>query len=128
MNPPIIKFRLTIAEDIVFKFDYVLLEQALINIIHNSIVYSPPGSKIVVEAVQRNQQCVINISDNGTGFPDEVLSKLFNKFYRIPGTKTGGTGLGLSISKGFIEAHGGTITAMNRNTGGAVITITLPMK
>ncbi len=122
------KILTNITEDIVFKFDYVLLEQALINIIHNSIVYSPSGSEIIIEAVQQNQQCVINISDNGTGFPDEVLSKLFNKFYRIPGTKTGGTGLGLSISKGFIEAHGGTITAMNRNTGGAVITITLPIK
>jgi two-component system sensor histidine kinase KdpD len=122
------KINVNIAEDVVFKFDYALLEQALVNIIHNSIVHSALGSEITVEAFLQNQQCVINISDNGTGFRTAVLSNLFDKFYRIPGTKTGGTGLGLSISKGFIEAHSGNISAMNRNKGGAVISIKLPMK
>ncbi|MDR3627248.1 MAG: ATP-binding protein, partial [Ignavibacteriaceae bacterium] len=62
------------------------------------------------------------------GFPHESLDKLFDKFYRIPGTKAGGTGLGLSIAKGFIEAHKGTITAANNDKGGAVFTVSIPIK
>ncbi len=95
---------------------------------HNSLVYTPAGSEITIEGIQQNYNYILNISDNGNGFSEEALTKLFTKFYRIPGTKTGGTGLGLSIAKGFIEAHGGTITASNKTTGGAVFTIILPIK
>jgi two-component system sensor histidine kinase KdpD len=54
------------------------------------------------------------------------VSHLFDKFYRLPEAKAGGTGLGLSISKGFIEAHGGTITAENTAAGGAGFTLFIP--
>ncbi|MEO8232449.1 MAG: sensor histidine kinase KdpD, partial [Ignavibacteriota bacterium] len=117
-----------IEEDFVFRFDYALLEQSIINIVHNSLTYTPPGSEITIEGMQQNYNYILNISDNGNGFSEEALTKLFTKFYRVPGTKAGGTGLGLSIAKGFIEAHGGAITASNKNTGGAVFTIILPIK
>jgi two-component system sensor histidine kinase KdpD len=54
------------------------------------------------------------------------LERIFDKFYRIPGTATGGTGLGLSICKGLVEAHGGTLHAENAPGGGARFVITLP--
>jgi two-component system sensor histidine kinase KdpD len=117
-----------IVEDIVFPFDYALLEQAIINILHNSLIYTPAGSEITIEGIQQNYNYILNISDNGNGFSKDALTKLFTKFYRIPGTKTGGSGLGLSIAKGFIEAHGGTISASNKISGGAVFTIILPIK
>jgi two-component system sensor histidine kinase KdpD len=120
--------KVDIQEDIeIFKFDYGLLEQALINIVHNSIQYTPPGSEIKVEVRAINFRCLILISDNGKGFPKEALGRLFEKFYRIPGTKVGGTGLGLSIAKGFIEAHKGTIRASNNDNGGAVFTVSIPI-
>lgn len=111
-----------------FKFDYGLLEQALINIIHNSIIYTPGKSTIKINIKEEKNICIIEISDNGPGFAEDTLDKLFDKFYRIPGTKTGGTGLGLSIAKGFIEAHSGTISAKNLKEGGAVFTINIPMQ
>lgn len=121
------KIKVNIQDDLpLLRFDFGLLEQALLNILHNSIEYSPKQSEITIDAKQLNNNCIINISDNGKGFPDETLEKLFDKFYRIPGTKAGGTGLGLSISKGFIEAHGGTITASNHPNGGAVFSISIP--
>ncbi len=121
------KIVLLVGEEIpIFKFDFGLLEQAFINIIHNSLEYTPAGSEIKIEASMVNNRYIINISDNGKGFPKESLPKLFEKFYRIPGTKAGGTGLGLSIAKGFIEAHGGIISASNLPDGGAVFTISLP--
>ena len=111
-----------------FKFDFGLLEQALINIIHNSIIHTPEKSVIQINVKEEKNICIIEIADNGPGFEEEALSKLFEKFYRIPGTKTGGTGLGLSIAKGFIEAHSGTITAKNLKEGGAVFVIEIPMQ
>jgi two-component system sensor histidine kinase KdpD len=113
--------------DFVFQFDYALLEQALVNILHNSIIYTPAGSEIKIEASSQNQNCIISISDNGKGFSAEELTNLFEKFFRSTSSKTGGTGLGLSIAKGLIEAHGGTISAMNGINGGAIFTIILPV-
>jgi two-component system sensor histidine kinase KdpD len=110
-----------------FRFDFGLMEQALVNLIHNSIEYTSEGSEITIEAVQADSNCIINVMDNGKGFPEASLDKIFDKFYRIPGTKVGGTGLGLSISKGFIESHKGTIKAYNLKTGGAAFSIRIPM-
>jgi two-component system sensor histidine kinase KdpD len=116
-----------IEEDIgLLNFDYTLLEQALINILHNSIEYTPSDGRIEITAKRKLDTITITVSDNGKGFPEEEIKNLFRKFYRIPGTKAGGTGLGLSIAKGFIEAHGGTITAKNRISGGAEFIILLP--
>ena len=109
-------------------FDYPLVEQALINILHNCTEYTPQGSITEVSAVKENEEVIISISDNGAGFPEGELKNIFKKFYRVPGTKSGGLGLGLSIAKGFIEAHGGTITANNKKSGGAQFIIKLPVK
>jgi two-component system sensor histidine kinase KdpD len=68
----------------------------------------------------------LQIMDRGPGFPRKEISLIFNKFYRLEGSKTGGTGLGLSIAKGFVEAHKGTIVAENRQNGGAKFTIKIP--
>jgi len=110
------------------NFDYPLLEQALINVIHNSIEYTLPSSTTDIRAERNRDKITITISDNGLGFPEAELNNIFKKFYRVPGTKAGGTGLGLSIAKGFIEAHEGAITAKNKKSGGAEIIIILPIK
>ncbi len=112
----------------IFQYDFGLLEQALINVIHNSIIYSPQNSVIQIVVKAEDGFCTIEIKDSGPGFPAESLSKLFEKFYRVPGTKTGGTGLGLSIAKGLIEAHEGQISARNNFDNGATITIKIPIK
>lgn len=110
-----------------FRFDFALIEQALSNILHNCITYSGENVKIFIDVIQQGSNCIIEIKDNGPGFPPDAVNKLFNKFYRVPGSKTGGTGLGLSIAKGFIEAHHGSISAVNGKDGGAVFTIKIPI-
>ena len=64
--------------------------------------------------------------DGGQGIPESEISHIFEKFYRLPNSGTGGSGLGLSIAKGFVEAHGGTITVANQPQGGALFRIVLP--
>jgi two-component system, OmpR family, sensor histidine kinase KdpD len=110
----------------ILRFDFTLLEQAIVNILLNAINYTHAGSRIIISTKSNDHSFSLIISDNGNGFPEEAIPNLFRKFYRIPGTKAGGTGLGLSIARGFIEAHKGTITAQNKKEGGAEFIILLP--
>lgn len=109
-----------------FKLDAGLIENVLHNLIHNSIQYTPQGSAIRVEAMFRNEQLCLIISDNGEGFPESEIQYAFDKFYRLPNSKAGGTGLGLSIVKGFVMAHNGTVTLENNPQGGARFTLWIP--
>jgi len=108
------------------RADINLLKQAIINILHNSAMYTSPNSEISVHAgLFTHDKIFIQLDDCGPGVPEETLLRLFDKFYRIPGTKSGGTGLGLAISKAIIEMHHGKILAQNRPEGGLRITILL---
>jgi two-component system, OmpR family, sensor histidine kinase KdpD len=109
--------------------DFVLVERVLVNVIDNALKYSPDGSPIEIQAFTSGAFVEICVADQGVGIPTEDLARVFDKFYRVqrPGNVSG-TGLGLSISKGIIEAHGGFIGAENRNDGGTLITIALPLK
>lgn len=109
-----------------FKLDEGLMEQVLYNLVSNAVTYTPEASVITIKAQSKEQQCIITIEDNGPGFPETEINKVFDKFYRIDHSKTGGTGLGLSIAKGFVEAHKGSITLENAPLGGALFTITIP--
>ena len=108
--------------------DFGLIEQVIVNILHNVALYTPKGSIAVLRASVEGTVCTLVVSDNGPGFPSETLQKAFDKFYRIPGTKPGGTGLGLSIARGFVETHKGTMKVENNPDGGARFTIRLPLQ
>jgi len=110
------------------KLDFGLMEQAILNLIRNASLHTQSDSSIEVRAVREGSECLITITDNGPGFPSDSLDRVFEKFYRVPGSKTGGVGLGLSIALGFVRAHGGTITLENRSGGGATFTIRLPLE
>ncbi len=84
------------------------------------------GIPVEIEAEFVEKTVRVSVVDHGPGIPETYLARIFDKFYRVPGTATGGTGLGLSISKGLVEAHGGTLTARNLSGGGLCLVITLP--
>jgi two-component system sensor histidine kinase KdpD len=102
------------------------------NLLENATRYTPTDSpiEIVVEVVEKN--ILVSISDYGPGIPVEDLDHIFDKFYRVLGTRrtnssTMGTGLGLAVCRGLVEAHGGRIWAENRRGGGAIFRFTLPL-
>jgi two-component system sensor histidine kinase KdpD len=104
-------------------------KQAVINVLRNAIQYTPPGSEIFLNAWKdESDAVVIEVLDSGTGVPAQSLEKLFEKFYRVPGTKIGGTGLGLAISKAIVEAHKGLIFAANKEGGGLSVVILMGKK
>jgi len=110
------------------SMDLVLMTQVLVNLLDNSLKYSPSGSLIEVVASTETAWLVLEVADRGPGVPEHDLKRVFDKFYRIPIPEgAGGTGLGLSICKGIVEAHGGRISAENRSGGGLSIVIRLPL-
>ncbi len=108
------------------RADFGLLVQSLANVLRNAATYTPAGTPIDISAGVQGSDFVITIQDSGPGFPGAALPHIFEKFYRVEGTRAGGTGLGLTIARGFIEAQGGSIRAENRAEGGARFTIRLP--
>jgi len=108
--------------------DFGLMEQVLHNLVLNSTQHAPAGSTIRVKFFQENGLLTVQVMDRGPGFPEGELVSVFNKFHRGKDAKAGGTGLGLSIVKGFVHAHKGTVIAENRQNGGALFTIKIPVK
>ena len=107
-----------------------LMETVFNNLIDNAVAYS--GGTIIRIEMQYldDKKVVLSLCDNGCGVPNEHLSRIFERFYRIDKGRSraaGGTGLGLSIVKNAVMLHGGSITAENRNTGGLLFNITLPL-
>jgi two-component system sensor histidine kinase KdpD len=110
------------------SMDFTLIVQVLVNVLENAVKYSPADSLIEVSVALLDEYARLNIADRGVGIPAEDLLRIFDKFYRVQRPESvSGTGLGLSISKGIIEAHGGRIRARNRDGGGTVIEIELPL-
>jgi two-component system, OmpR family, sensor histidine kinase KdpD len=108
------------------RIDFGLMEQVLHNLVLNATQNAPVGSRIRIKIFYDNELLNILVMDRGFGFPPSELATVFNKFYRGKEAKAGGTGLGLSIVKGFVEAMDGTVTAANRQNGGALFTIKIP--
>jgi len=108
--------------------DGVLIEQVLTNLIDNVIEYTPQDSAIEVTAQALDGQIQISVSDRGPGLPAGTETRVFEKFFRIhQGESRRGIGLGLAIVRGIIEAHGGRVSAANREGGGAIFGFALPL-
>jgi two-component system sensor histidine kinase KdpD len=110
------------------KIDFGLMEQVLYNLIYNATQYASGSVQLRIKAFYDKGILTFQVMDRGPGFPVNEISLIFNKFYRVEGSKAGGTGLGLSIAKGFVEAHKGTIIVENRQNGGAKFTIKIPVE
>lgn len=112
------------------RVDAVLFEQVLFNLLDNAAKYAPEASRISLQAHRERNTVVIEVSDEGPGIAPADCERVFGKFYRAQAQdrRRAGTGLGLAICRGFVEAHGGRITAHSRpDRSGAIIRITLPV-
>ena len=109
------------------EIDARMFAQALCNILHNACLYSPEGSSVELSAILNGSVLEVRIRDHGPGIRDGSETRIFEKFYRAPGSPAGGTGLGLAITRGFILAQGGAVSASNHPEGGAQFTISVPV-
>lgn len=96
------------------------------NLLSNAIHHSPDNSRIIVGAVQHEKSVEIYVQDYGKGIDPRYHKSIFDRYFRVPGTKVQGSGLGLAISKEFVEAHGGTISVESEIGKGSRFSIFLP--
>ncbi len=110
--------------------DPVFLRQAIVNIVHNAVKYTPSGGEIRVEVrAVPDGRVVVEVADSGVGIAPEHLPHIFDRFYRVDASRCrerGGFGLGLAIAHSAVAAHGGTIDVESPPQGGAVFRISLP--
>ncbi len=128
--PKNIRIELSCNEDLVAKINPPLLEQAVVNLLDNSIKYSEEGSSIQVEAAQMNGEINISVNDKGCGIDKEHLPRLFERFYRVDKARSrqmGGTGLGLAIVKHIAQAHSGRVTVESTVGKGSTFSIRFPV-
>lgn len=97
----------------------------LINFLTNAITYSSDKSKIIVKLQQNNNQISFQVIDTGKGIDNRYKTKVFDKYFQIPGSNKSGTGLGLAISKEFIEAQNGSINVESELGLGSTFSINL---
>ncbi|HXR83827.1 MAG TPA: ATP-binding protein [Hanamia sp.] len=97
----------------------------LTNLLSNAIRYSYDNSIIYINVTKENGKIKFSVNDSGQGIPPQYVDKIFDRYFRIPGSKKEGTGLGLSISKEFIEAQGGTINVKSDLGAGSTFSFAL---
>ena len=120
------------AAPLVLAIDPAKIKQVLGNLLSNAVKYSPPGSTVRVSAQFDDPPitCSLAVRDEGPGIPDGERDKLFKDFSRLSVKPTGGeksTGLGLAICRKIVEAHHGTIVAVNLPVRGCEFRVTLPV-
>ena len=95
------------------------------NLVSNAIRYSYDNTTIDIKAFETDNKVIIKVKDSGIGIDPKYLPRIFDKYFRVPGTEKEGTGLGLAISKEFIEAMKGTIDVKSELGEGSEFIITL---
>jgi heavy metal sensor kinase len=120
--------RINSAEPVPVNADRVLLTQAIVNLLHNAIKYSPEAAEIAI-VVSKDPESFIDVIDRGPGIPQEHQGRIFDRFYRVDRSRSrgaGGVGLGLAIARSAVEVNRGRLTLHRTGPSGSTFRITLP--
>jgi two-component system phosphate regulon sensor histidine kinase PhoR len=104
------------------------IEQVLVNLVHNSLKFTPPGGTVRIAAKADGDYLLVSVSDTGVGISADDLPRVFERFYKADRARAGGgTGLGLAIAKHVVEAHDGQIWVESVEGRGATFSFTIPL-
>jgi two-component system sensor histidine kinase BaeS len=107
------------------------LRQVFGNLFENALRYTAPGGRVALNAAVRDGLVELTLDDSAPGVPDEALSRLAERFYRVDASRSranGGAGLGLSLCQRIAEAHGGRLAFSHSPLGGLRVTVVIPME
>jgi heavy metal sensor kinase len=121
-------------EDFMVKADRLFLRQAIVNVLHNAVKYSPPDSTIEIRLLKplepgEERWALLEVSDEGPGIREQDRAKIFDRFYRVDEGRSrdeGGAGLGLAIAKWAVQANGGDIEVKPGIVRGSTFSIKMP--
>ena len=106
-----------------------LIYRLLFNLTENAVKYNRPGGSVRVELAQRQEKCIIRVSDTGCGIPEEYQQSIFHPFFRVDKSRSreyGGAGLGLSLVWEIADLHGGSVWVEESSDKGTTIAVELP--
>ncbi len=113
-----------------FKGEKFLMRQALSNLVHNAVDFTPEGGEVVitVERDEKKKQFILSVEDSGSGIPEYAVGRIFERFYSLPRPGNGrkSSGLGLFLVKEVAQLHGGSVTLRNNQVKGATAILRLP--
>jgi signal transduction histidine kinase len=118
------------AADTVVRVAPDKVERVLLNLLTNALRHTPDDGAVSVVVQPNSDHVVVSVEDTGEGLAPGAQQRMFERFWRDDDSRTrasGGAGLGLAIAQGVVQAHGGTIWAENRSSGGARVAFTLPL-
>ena len=126
--------QITIETDLTQDSPILILEddlyQIAFNLIENGIKYNVPGGQLTVRLLRQEDNALLQVSDTGTGIPEDALSHIFERFYRVDKARsraTGGSGLGLAIVRAIVQRNRGEITVSTAVGKGTVFTVSFPV-
>jgi len=106
--------------------DAFLLREALSNLVHNALEYSPGGGRVTVRTGRRNGHAFLEVEDDGPGIAPQERARVLERFYRVPGTPGTGSGLGLAIVREIAASHAASVFIVDGTAGGCRVGITFP--
>jgi two-component system, OmpR family, phosphate regulon sensor histidine kinase PhoR len=124
------KIEINCTESVLVQCNPLLIEQALINLIDNALKYSDPSTPVSVCCSIKHGNAVISVCDKGFGIPEELIPRIFERFYRVDKGRSrekGGTGLGLSIVKHIMLRHNGSVHVESQEGVGSTFYLSLPL-
>jgi signal transduction histidine kinase len=114
--------------DLCLRADRTRLRQVLANLVDNAIKYTSSGGRVEIEAIQKEQQVVLLVKDNGVGIPVDEIPRIWDRLYRGDKSRAErGLGLGLSVVKAVVQAHQGQVKASLDPRGGSLFSLYLPL-
>ncbi|WP_338470661.1 ATP-binding protein [Niallia sp. XMNu-256] len=120
-----------IPEDVWMEIDPDRITQVVVNLVGNALRHTPDHGFVELTSCENDDSFILKVSDSGPGIPEDALPFIFERFYKGDPSRSrseSGTGLGLSIAKGFVEAHGGSISVESEIHKGTTFTVRLPVK
>ena len=103
------------------------MQRVFDNLLRNAVLYSYPGTKIMISAALDGENAVVSVVNHGATIPEDKLRRIFEQFYRLDASRSsaGGAGLGLAIANQIVQLHGGTMQFESRVGNGTVVTVEL---
>ena len=121
-----LELRAVIEPAVIIDGDASQLQSLVDNLLDNALRYTPRGGQVIASLTPRRREIQLTVQDTGPGIPVAERTRVFDRFYRVPGTQASGSGLGLAIVRRVVQLHGGSIDIADAQQGGTVITVLLP--
>jgi two-component system, OmpR family, sensor kinase len=121
-----------VPEELPIRADEGLLRRMILNLLDNSIKYTPAGGRVTVSCERSGSEYALSVTDSGAGIPSELHQRVFERFFRADKARTrtehdgGGAGLGLSIARWIAEAHHGRLILVSSDSSGSTFSALLP--